>query len=166
MAQEKAKIADIDRTLYDFRNEENESNTYRLDEGLTPQIVEQISKEKNDPDWMREFRQKSLKIYNEIDVPNWGPSIDGLDIEHIATYVKPKDNKMHADWDDVPEEIKDTFDRLGIPEACIRSSSICVMIMYIPISIMYCVSWRTMIRIVFFPPCLSLSMICTRSSKG
>ncbi|WP_071132899.1 Fe-S cluster assembly protein SufB [Alterileibacterium massiliense] len=117
MAQEKAKIADIDRTLYDFRNEENESNTYRLDEGLTPQIVEQISKEKNDPDWMREFRQKSLKIYNEIDVPNWGPSIDGLDIEHIATYVKPKDNKMHADWDDVPEEIKDTFDRLGIPEA-------------------------------------------------
>lgn len=56
--------------------------------------------------------------------------------------------------------------RPGIPEACTRSSSICAMIMYIPISITYCVSWRTMIRIVFFPPCLSLSMICTRSSKG
>lgn len=117
MVKKKTQIADIDRSMYDFRNEENAENTYRLDEGLTPEIVMQISDEKNDPDWMREFRQKSLEIYNKTEVPNWGPPIDGLDMDHIATYVRPKHNKMQADWNDVPEEIKNTFDKLGIPQA-------------------------------------------------
>ena len=65
---------------------------------------------------MKELRLKSLEIYNEMKVPEWGPSIDGLDMDHIVTYVKPK-TKMTADWEEVPEEIKDTFERLGIPQA-------------------------------------------------
>lgn len=114
--EEKTYVEDIDRNLYDFKNEETSENTVRFDEGLTPEIVEKISREKGDPDWMREFRLESLDIYNKIKVPEWGPSIDGLNMDNIATYVKPK-TKMHAEWDEVPDEIKDTFERLGIPQA-------------------------------------------------
>ena len=112
--KEKTYVEDIDRSLYDFRNEDKDA--YKLDEGLTPAIVEQISKEKNDPEWMREFRLKSLETYNQIPVPEWGPSIEGLDMDHILTYVRPKNN-MQNKWEDVPDEIKDTFTKLGIPQA-------------------------------------------------
>ncbi len=87
-----------------------------MDEGLTEAIVSQISKEKNDPAWMQNFRLESLKIYNELSVPDWGPSIDGLDMNNIVTYVRPN-TKMSAKWSEVPKEIKDTFDALGIPKA-------------------------------------------------
>ena len=113
--KEKAIVNDIDRSLYDFRIEG--ADEFKVDEGLTPDIVRQISDEKNDPDWMREFRLKSLEIYNEIRFPDWGPSIEGLNMENIVTYVRPKDNKMVADWDEVPTDIKDTFQKLGIPQA-------------------------------------------------
>ncbi|MBQ1597601.1 MAG: Fe-S cluster assembly protein SufB [Lachnospiraceae bacterium] len=113
--KEKAVVADIDRSMYDFRYEEKDA--YKVDEGLTPEIVEQISKEKNDPKWMHDFRLKSLETYHQIQVPQWGPSIEGLDMDHIVTYVRPKDNKMVKDWEDVPTDIKDTFEKLGIPQA-------------------------------------------------
>ena len=110
----KTYVEDIDRSLYDFRNEDTDA--YRLKEGLTEEIVLKISKEKNDPGWMRELRLKSLDIYNNMKVPDWGPSLDGLDIDHIATYVR-KNAKLADNWDDVPAEVKDTFEKLGIPEA-------------------------------------------------
>ena len=113
--KEKTYVDDIDRSLYDFRNEDKDA--YKLEEGLTPEIVSKISEEKKDPEWMREFRLKSLEVYNEMEIPDWGPSIDGLDMDHILTYVRPKDNKMQNKWEDVPEEIKDTFTKLGIPQA-------------------------------------------------
>ena len=113
--KEKTYVDDIDRSLYDFRNEDKDA--YKLEEGLTPEIVSKISEEKKDPEWMKEFRLKSLEIYNEMEIPDWGPSIDGLDMDHILTYVRPKDNKMQNKWEDVPEEIKDTFTKLGIPQA-------------------------------------------------
>ena len=65
---------------------------------------------------MHEFRLKSLEAYNEMKIPDWGPSIEGLDIDHIVTYVRPNTN-MKNDWEDVPQDIKETFDRLGIPQA-------------------------------------------------
>ena len=114
--KEKSQVEDIDRSLYDFRNEEKAENTYKVEEGLTPEIVEQISKEKNDPAWMQLFRLQSLQIYNSMKVPDWGPSIEGLDMNRIVTYVRPK-TKMSAKWSDVPDDIKDTFERLGIPQA-------------------------------------------------
>lgn len=117
MAKEKTQVEDIDRSLYDFRYEEKDEDFYKLQEGLTPQIVDELSKEKGDPEWMRDFRQKSLQIYNQIPVPEWGPSIDGLNMDNIVTYVRPKNNKMAADWNEVPDDIKNTFEKLGIPQA-------------------------------------------------
>ncbi|MCR5214838.1 MAG: Fe-S cluster assembly protein SufB [Eubacterium sp.] len=113
--KEKTYVEDVDRSLYDFRNEEKD--VYKVAEGLTPEIVKQISKEKNDPEWMLELRLKSLEIFNRMEMKEWGPPIDGLHMDEIVTYIKPKDNKMSATWDEVPQEIKDTFERLGIPQA-------------------------------------------------
>ena len=112
--KEKTQVEDIDRSIYDIKDKENDA--YRMESGLTPEIIEKLSKEKGDPEWMREFRLKSLETYNEMPLPNWGPSIEGLDMDHIATYVRPKTD-MKNDWKDVPQDIKDTFERLGIPQA-------------------------------------------------
>ena len=107
---EKTYVEDIDRSVYDIKNEEKD--VYRVKEGLTPAIVEKISKEKHDP----LFRLESLQIYNQLQVPNWGPSIEGLNMDEIVTYVRPNTH-MSAKWSDVPKDIKDTFERLGIPQA-------------------------------------------------
>ena len=112
--KEKTYVEDVDRSVYDIRDAENDA--YRMESGLTPEIVEKLSKEKDDPVWMQQFRLESLQIYNELKVPDWGPSIAGLDMDHIATYVRPN-AKMRNDWKDVPEDIKETFERLGIPQA-------------------------------------------------
>lgn len=112
--EEKTYVEDIDRSLYDFRNEDKDA--YRIQEGLTQDIVEEISRGKHDPEWMREFRLKSLDIYNNLRMPQWGPSIEGLKMDNIVTYVRPNTN-MKGKWEDVPEDIKDTFERLGIPQA-------------------------------------------------
>ena len=116
MNYEKTLVGDINHSFYDFRYEENENDYYRIENGLTADIVKKLSKEKGDPEWMRDFRLKSLEIYNQLRVPEWGPSIDGLNIENIATYVRPN-VKMQGDWESVPQDIKDTFEKLGIPEA-------------------------------------------------
>ena len=112
--KEKSYVADVNRNMYDFKNEDKDA--YKLNAGLTPEIVEKISKEKKDPPWMELFRLKSLQIYNSTEIPNWGPPIDGLDMDNIVTYVRPN-TKMNAKWADVPDDIKDTFERLGIPQA-------------------------------------------------
>lgn len=112
--KEKTYVEDIDRNKYDFRYDEKDA--YKVKEGLTPEIVEKISREKNDPAWMELFRLQSLQIYNEMEVPDWGPSIDGLNMDQIVTYVRPN-TKMTAKWSDVPQDIKDTFEKLGIPQA-------------------------------------------------
>ncbi len=109
-----SKITDIDSSPYDFRYEEK--GFYRNESGLTEDIVRKLSEDKNDPDWMRTFRLNALKLYNELRVPEWGPDISGLNIDQIATYVRPN-TKMQTKWEDVPDDIKDTFEKLGIPEA-------------------------------------------------
>lgn len=111
---DKTYVADIDRSIYDIKDDEKDA--YKVNEGLTPDIVQKISEEKHDPQWMQLFRLQALQIYNEMQVPDWGPSIAGLDIEHIVTYVRPN-TKMSAKWSEVPKDIKDTFERLGIPQA-------------------------------------------------
>ena len=113
--KEKTYVEDVDRSMYDFRNEDKDA--YKVKEGLNPAIVEQISNEKHDPEWMKEFRMKSLEIFNNSTMPDeWGPSIEGLDMDNIVTYVRPNTH-MAAKWSEVPEEIKDTFEKLGIPKA-------------------------------------------------
>lgn len=117
MSEEKAVINDINREFYDFRYEESEKDFYRIEAGLNPEIVKKLSEEKGDPEWMKEFRLKSLEQYNKMGISkDWMPNIDGLNMENIATYVRPK-TEMSGKWEDVPEDIKDTFEKLGIPEA-------------------------------------------------
>ena len=112
--KEKSSVEDIDRSIYDIRDVEHDA--YRMEAGLTPEIVDRLSKEKGDPVWMQQFRLQALQIYNETPIPDWGPSIEGLNIDRIATYVRPN-TKMQNNWENVPQDIKDTFERLGIPEA-------------------------------------------------
>ena len=111
---DKTYVADIDRSIYDIKDDEKDA--YKVNEGLTPDIVQKISEEKHDPQWMQLFRLQALQIYNEMQVPDLGPSVPGLDMEHTVTYVRPN-TKMSAKWSEVPKDIKDTFERLGIPQA-------------------------------------------------
>lgn len=114
MEKQKSNVADVNRSLYDFVKPEE--GFEKVDAGLTSDIIEEISQRKNEPQWMRDFRLKSLGLYHQIKEPNWGPDLEELDIDNIITYVKPN-TKMQGDWKEVPEDIKDTFERLGIPQA-------------------------------------------------
>ncbi|HEV3417941.1 MAG TPA: Fe-S cluster assembly protein SufB [Pirellulales bacterium] len=105
------EIGEINK--YDFRTESN--YVFKARKGLDEEIVRQISDIKNEPAWMREFRLDSLKIFNSKPMPRWGGKI-GIDFQDIYYYLKPAEHQGKT-WDDVPEEIKKTFDRLGIPEA-------------------------------------------------
>ena len=113
---EKTRVSDIDSSIYDFRYEEKPEDFMKVNEGLTEDIVRQISEEKHDPAWMLDFRLKSLEIFNKMKMPEWGPSVAGLNMKDIVTYVRSKSN-MKNDWEDVPDDIKNTFEKLGIPEA-------------------------------------------------
>ncbi|MGN0287285.1 MAG: Fe-S cluster assembly protein SufB [Atopobiaceae bacterium] len=115
MAQQKTQVADVDRSLYDFVKSEKGYERYA--DGLTPDIVRAISAKKDEPQWMLDMRLEALEVFHDKQMaPNWGPSITGLDMDHISTYVSPK-TKQAKDWNDVPKDIKDTFERLGIPQA-------------------------------------------------
>ena len=111
----RTNVADVNRSLYDFVMPEVDAERYA--DGLTPDIVRAISEKKNEPAWMLEKRLKALELYQGMEMPaNWGPSIKGLNMDHISTYVAPNTKRTNT-WDDVPEDIKSTFERLGIPEA-------------------------------------------------
>ena len=110
----KTNLEEINRNIYDIKNKDEYE--FKIKKGLTPEIIEEISKQKNDPDWMKEFRLKALEVYNNLEMPTWGPDLSELNMDEIATYVRPK-SKLNSSWDDVPEDIKNTFDKLGIPEA-------------------------------------------------
>ena len=116
MAEEKVRsqVEEVNRSIYDVKDKVEFS--YKADKGLNEEIIRQISAEKEEPEWMLEKRLQALKIYNKLDIPPWAPDISELDMEHIDTYVRPKTD-MKARWEDLPENIRDTFDRLGIPEA-------------------------------------------------
>lgn len=114
MERKKTQVAEINRDAYDIANPENAA--YKVDKGLTAKIVTDISTGKNEPGWMLEHRLQSLAVYERLPLPNWGPSLHELDMNHIVTYVRPNMG-MTDNWNEVPEEIKQTFDRLGIPEA-------------------------------------------------
>ena len=116
MAEEKKKsrVDDINRSVYDIKDEVEFS--YKADRGLTEDIIRKISAEKEEPSWMLEKRLQALRIYESLDVPPWAPDISELDMDHIDTYIRPKTD-MKARWEDLPQNIRDTFDRLGIPEA-------------------------------------------------
>src|SRR5690554_4332063 len=110
----KTYLEDIDRSIYDVVNEER--HRFVTVKGLNEEIIREISKQKDEPEWMLDLRLKSLKIYNSKPMPTWGADISELDVDNIVHYVRPDTDMSHS-WDDVPEDIKDTFERLGIPQA-------------------------------------------------
>ncbi len=100
---------------YGFKTEEKYE--FKSEKGLTEEIVRMISAHKKEPEWMLDFRLKAYKIYREKPMPTWGSSyLKDIDFEDIYYYIKPGGNKAKS-WDDVPQEIKNTFDKLGVPEA-------------------------------------------------
>ncbi|MGB3329886.1 MAG: Fe-S cluster assembly protein SufB, partial [Thermomicrobiales bacterium] len=100
---------------YGFHDEED--YVFKSKKGLTRKVVEEISYMKNEPDWMREFRLKSLDHFEKRPMPNWGsPAIKEIDFDDIYYYIKPAAEQGKT-WDEVPAYIKDTFEKLGIPEA-------------------------------------------------
>lgn len=116
MAEErkKSRIDDVARSIYDVKDAVEYA--YKTESGLTEEIVREISAQKEEPDWMLEKRLAALRLYQQMDIAPWMPDISELDMTHIDTYVRPKTD-MKARWEDLPENIRDTFDRLGIPEA-------------------------------------------------
>lgn len=110
----KTNLDEINRNIYDIKNKDDYE--FKIKKGLTKEIVEEISKRKNEPEWMKELRINAVDVYESLDLPTWGPDLSELDMNDIATYVKPKTSLSNS-WDDVPDDIKSTFDKLGIPEA-------------------------------------------------
>jgi Fe-S cluster assembly protein SufB len=106
---------EINRETYDHYNEERLS--FKSAPGITEELVRDISKQKNEPEWMLKKRLEGLKIFNELPMPTWGPSLKALDLSQIHFFLRPDAKKNSATWDEVPEDIKSTFDKLGIPEA-------------------------------------------------
>ncbi|MCX8029794.1 MAG: Fe-S cluster assembly protein SufB [Brevinematales bacterium] len=106
----------IDLLKYDFKDPEN--YVYKSQKGINEDIVRQISKMKGEPEWMTEFRIKAYRIFENKPMPTWGERwlLDKIDFNEIYYYVRPTDTKGRS-WEEVPEYIKKTFDRLGIPEA-------------------------------------------------
>ncbi len=109
---EKSKVVgEINK--YDFRTE-NEA-VFKVEKGINADIVRQISEMKEEPQWMLDFRLEALEIFESKPMPEWGGDID-IDFQDIYYYLKPTEGQSKT-WDEVPEEIKDTFERLGIPQA-------------------------------------------------
>ena len=108
---EQSALGEINK--YDFVTPT--TGVFKAQKGINAEIVAQISEMKEEPDWMREFRLKSLEIFESKPMPKWGGDIN-IDFQDIYYYLKPA-SEQGKTWDDVPAEIKDTFDKLGIPEA-------------------------------------------------
>jgi Fe-S cluster assembly protein SufB len=104
------------KTDYKYGFHDPETYVFKARQGLSREVVEEISFMKGEPDWMRQFRLKSYDIFMKKPMPNWGGDLTTLDFDRIHYYLKPTEGQGRT-WDDVPSDIKNTFDRLGIPEA-------------------------------------------------
>lgn len=111
MAKKAPEIGD-----YKYGFKDRDVSVFRTERGLTEKVVREISRIKEEPEWMLEFRLKSLEQFYSKPMPQWGGDLSELDFDEITYYVKPSERSGRS-WDEVPEEIKRTFDRLGIPEA-------------------------------------------------
>ncbi len=101
---------------YQFGFSDPETYVFKSERGLNEDVVRNISKMKGEPEWMLQFRLKAYQHYRQRPMPNWGADLSGLDLENIFYYIKPTQSEGKS-WDDVPDTIKNTFNKLGIPEA-------------------------------------------------
>lgn len=105
----------LDEYQYGFSDED--VSVYNTGKGLTEEIVREISRIKEEPEWMTEFRVNAFHVFESLDIPTWGPDLSEIDFNDYVYYIRPSDRLMSQSWEDVPDTIKETFDRLGIPEA-------------------------------------------------
>ena len=108
-------VSDIERGIYDIKDKIDYQ--YSTGVGLNEDVVRKISARKLEPKWMLDLRLQSLQYFFERPMPDWGADISDLNIQEIIHYIVSDEKPMATDWDQVPEEIKQTFDRLGIPKA-------------------------------------------------
>ena len=101
---------------YEYGFNDGDVSVFRSERGLTREIVEEISSMKDEPQWMLDYRLKSLELFYSMPTPQWGGDLNSLNFDEITYYVKASEGTERS-WDEVPEEIKRTFDKLGIPEA-------------------------------------------------
>lgn len=111
MAKKAPEVGD-----YKYGFSDRDVSIFRTERGLTEEVVREISRRKEEPEWMFEYRLKAYEIFHSKPMPQWGGDLGELDFDEITYYVKPSERSERS-WDEVPEEIKQTFDRLGIPEA-------------------------------------------------
>ncbi len=108
----KTRVDDLNENIYNIKTSDSGKKKY----GLNEEVIREISKEKDEPDWVLDIRLKAYEQYKNLDMPTWGPDLSELDLDSIASYVY-KTSDMVDSWDEVPEDIKGVFDKLGIPEA-------------------------------------------------
>ena len=101
---------------YQFGFHDDLKPKFSTGRGLTEKVVRQISAEKHEPKWMLDYRLKAFNVYKKMPMPSFGPDLSGLDLKKMLYYQKMTDKK-YRDWKDVPQDIKDTFERLGVPQA-------------------------------------------------
>jgi len=106
---------EINRETYDHYNPDK--SIYKSKPGLTKEVVIEISKQKNEPEWMLKKRLQAFELFQKLPMPNWGPSLKDLDLKDIIFFNRPDAKSNAKSWDEVPEDIKKTFEKLGIPEA-------------------------------------------------
>ncbi|MFD2637780.1 Fe-S cluster assembly protein SufB [Piscibacillus salipiscarius] len=111
MAKKAPEVGD-----YKYGFHDRDVSVFRTERGLTEKVVREISARKDEPEWMLEYRLKALEKFYSKPMPQWGGDLNELDFDEITYYVKPSERTQRS-WDEVPDEIKQTFDRLGIPEA-------------------------------------------------
>ena len=116
MTQSETDVVRDIRSDYAYGFSVPEDYFFKSGRGLSPELVAAISEHKGEPEWMRKFRLKSLDYFNARPMPSWGADLSGIDFENIYYYIKPTENQADS-WEDLPPDIKDTWDRLGIPEA-------------------------------------------------
>src|SRR3989338_2252345 len=107
--------------LHDWKDPE--SLEYKAPPGLTEETVRMISTHKKEPPWMLEKRLRALKMYHELKMPAWGPALEKLELEKITYFQVPKSKQNAKSWEELPDDIKKTFEKLGIPEAEKKSLS-------------------------------------------
>ena len=115
MSEDAKILEDIGQYKYGF-HDRDDNYTFKSQKGLNREVVENISRMKGEPQWMLDFRLKALEHFQKRPMPNWGPTLKDLNFDEIYFYVKPTE-KSEKSWDDVPDDIKRTFDKLGVPEA-------------------------------------------------
>ncbi len=109
------KAIEINRENYDHYIPEK--LIFKAEPGITEKLVRQISKDKNEPEWMLEKRLLGLRLFNEKPIPTWGPNLSDLDLSKIIYYMRPDAKRNSRSWKDVPEDIRNTYEKLGIPQA-------------------------------------------------